>query len=252
LLCDKPVICRVNGMRIGGGQEIGMACDFSVAADHARFGQAGPKHGSAPDGGSTDFLDQYVGFSHAVESLVLCEPWSAHKALRIGLVNEVAPVYRQDDGKYVPNPFVVTEQWVDAQGRIVYGEWKQGTDRDRAKALVESCTLDLALLDQKVNELATKLLYTFPDCTRKTLESVRKKKLAHWQANSESNRSWLALNMNTEAAAGFPAFQFGERNEREIDFLELRRRMADGARFDDDLIRDVLPKSAQAAWSKKT
>ncbi|HWC46006.1 MAG TPA: enoyl-CoA hydratase-related protein, partial [Casimicrobiaceae bacterium] len=54
LACDKPVVCRVNGMRIGGGQEIGMACDFSVAQDLARFGQAGPKHGSAPIGGATD------------------------------------------------------------------------------------------------------------------------------------------------------------------------------------------------------
>ena len=62
LRCDKPVINRVNGMRIAGGQEIGMACDFSIAADTATFGQAGPRHGSAPDGGSTDFLPLYVGF----------------------------------------------------------------------------------------------------------------------------------------------------------------------------------------------
>jgi Enoyl-CoA hydratase/isomerase len=48
LTCDKPVICRVNGMRVGGGQEIGMACDFSVSSDLAIFSQAGPKHGSAP------------------------------------------------------------------------------------------------------------------------------------------------------------------------------------------------------------
>ena len=65
LKCEKPVICRVNGMRIGGGQEIGMACDFSIASDMARFGQAGPKHGSAPIGGATDFLPLYMGIERA-------------------------------------------------------------------------------------------------------------------------------------------------------------------------------------------
>ncbi|MDE3116330.1 MAG: enoyl-CoA hydratase/isomerase family protein, partial [Pseudomonadota bacterium] len=64
--CDKPVVCRVNGMRVGGGQEIGMACDFSVAQDLARFGQAGPKHGSAPIGGSTDFLPVIIGAERAM------------------------------------------------------------------------------------------------------------------------------------------------------------------------------------------
>ncbi|MCC7116856.1 MAG: enoyl-CoA hydratase/isomerase family protein, partial [Burkholderiales bacterium] len=77
LACDKPVICRVNGMRIGGGQEIGMACDFSVAQDLARFGQAGPKHGSAPIGGATDFLPLIVGAERAMAACVLCEPFSA-------------------------------------------------------------------------------------------------------------------------------------------------------------------------------
>lgn len=77
LHCDKPVICRVNGMRIAGGQEIGMACDFTIASDLAVFGQAGPKHGSAPDGGSTDFLHLYVGIERAMQSCTLCEMWGA-------------------------------------------------------------------------------------------------------------------------------------------------------------------------------
>ncbi len=246
LLCDKPVICRVNGMRIAGGQEIGMACDFTVAGDHARFGQAGPVHGSAPDGGSTDFLDQYVGFSRAVESLVLCDPWSAHKAMRIGLINEIAPVYKNKAGKFIPNPFVITDRYLDDRGRIVYGDYKTGAEKDAAKNVVAECSLDLSELDNSVNELSTKLLYTFPDCARKTLESVRKKKLSHWFANSETNRSWLSLNMNTEAAAGFPAFHFGDRGEREIDFVEYRRRIARGERFDDAMVRAILPKSAAA------
>jgi len=245
LLCDKPVICRVNGMRVAGGQEIGMACDFSVTGDHARFGQAGPIHGSAPDGGSTDFLDLFVGFAKAAESLALCDLWSAHKALRLGLVNEAVPVYRTPDGEFLPNPFAVTDRYVDDSGRIIFGEWKTGADRDAAKEKAARCTVDLSRLDEMVDRFATKLLYTFPDCTRKTIESLRKKKLAHWYRNSESNRSWLSLNMNTEAAAGFPAFHYGDRAEREIDFAALRRRLAEGARFDKELIQEVLLPSAR-------
>ncbi len=241
LYCDKPVICRVNGMRIAGGQEIGMACDFSVAADHARFGQAGPVHGSAPDGGSTDFLHLYVGWARAAESLTLCEPWTAHKAYALGLINEVVPAHKGPDGTFVPNPRVITNRYTDEQGRIVYGDMKTGAALAAGKAEAERCTIDLGPLDVAVDRLVTKLLYTFPDCTRRTLESLRKKKLEHWLRNSESSRSWLALNMNTEAAAGFPAFHFGERGEREIDFVLLRRRLAEGARFDTSLIDEVLP-----------
>ncbi len=105
LACDKPVICRVNGMRIGGGQEIGMACDFSVAQDLARFGQAGPKHGSAPIGGATDFLPLIVGAERAMAACVLCEPFSAHKAYHMGVLTDVVPgaeggrqVHRQSAG----------------------------------------------------------------------------------------------------------------------------------------------------------
>ncbi len=246
LHCDKPVVCRVNGMRIGGGQEIGMACDFSVTGDHARFGQAGPVHGSAPDGGSTDFLDQFVGFGKAVESLVLCEAWSAHKAARLGVVNEVVPVHKNAAGEYVANPWVVTDRYLDEFGRIVHGEYKEGAAKDAAKAAAAGLSIDLAPLDAAVNKLVTKLMYTFPDCTRKTLESVRKKKLQHWYQNAESNRSWLALNMNTEAAAGFPAFHFGDRAEREIDFVLLRKRLAEGGRVEEALTAEVLKPSARA------
>ena len=49
LNCKKPTICRVNGMRVAGGQEIGMACDLAVASDLAIFGQAGARHGSSPE-----------------------------------------------------------------------------------------------------------------------------------------------------------------------------------------------------------
>lgn len=250
LLCDKPVICRVNGMRIGGGQEIGMACDFSIAGDHARFGQAGPVHGSAPDGGSTDFLHLYVGFAKAAESLVLCRPWSAHMALRLGLINDIVSVHREQDGQLISNPSVITDRPVDAAGRPVLGEWKTGAALQEAKAAAARCTIDLTPLDAAVDGLVTTLMHTFPDCTRKTLESLRKKKLEHWYANSETNRSWLALNMNTEAAAGFPAFHYGSKDDREIDFVRLRQRYAEGAAFDTGLIDDVMPASARAGAAR--
>ena len=115
LLCDKPVINRVNGMRIAGGQEIGMACDFTIASDLARFGQAGPKHGSAPDGGSTDFLHLFVGIGMAMYSCTLCEHWSAQQAVRIGLINKIVPVLKNKQGEFIKNPMVCFDEY-DALG----------------------------------------------------------------------------------------------------------------------------------------
>jgi 6-oxo-cyclohex-1-ene-carbonyl-CoA hydrolase len=241
LTCDKPVVCRVNGMRIGGGQEIGMACDFSVAQDLAQFGQAGPRHGSAPDGGSTDFLPLFVGIDAAMESCTLCEPWSAHKASRLGLLTRVVPALTVD-GRLVPNPMVVTDRWID-DGRIVFGEFKRGADRDAAKRLLERGAVDLGPLDREVNALVLKLAETFPGCLSKTIESVRKHKLAHWDANRETNRAWLGLNMMTEGRAGFRAFNEGSKSCREADFLLLRRRLAEGAMWSDALIEEILERA---------
>jgi 6-oxo-cyclohex-1-ene-carbonyl-CoA hydrolase len=244
LMCDKPVINRVNGMRIGGGQEIGMACDFSIAADTARFGQAGPKHGSAPDGGSTDFLHLYVGFARAIDSCVLCKPWSAHEAVRIGLINRIVPVTKNAEGEFISNPFVDTRE-SDAWGNPSYGAFKTGAAKEEAKRVAAACTVDFELLDREVERVAWELALTMPDCTAKTIESLRKKKLEHWQKNCETNRSWLALNMMTEARAGFRAFNEGPRENREVDFIKLRRALAEGTPWSDELIEDILPKEAR-------
>ncbi len=243
LTCDKPVVCRVNGMRVGGGQEIGMACDFSVASDLAKFGQAGPRHGSAPDGGSTDFLPLFVGIEQAMVSCTLCEPWTAYTAYRLGLVNEVVPVLKVD-GAFVPNPLVVTETWTE-NGRIVFGEGKTGAARSQAKALLERGKVDLGPLDEAVDKLLSKLLMTMPGCLQKTVASVRKHKLEHWDQNRETNRAWLALNMMTEANAGFRAFNEGTKEKREPDYVALRQKLARGDQWGTELIESVLPRASK-------
>jgi 6-oxo-cyclohex-1-ene-carbonyl-CoA hydrolase len=242
LHCDKPVVCRVNGMRIGGGQEIGMACDFSVAQDLAAFGQAGPKHGSAPDGGSTDFLPLFVGVEAAMESCALCDRWSAHKALRLGLLTRIVPALEVDGG-LVPNPLVVTERWLDERGQIVHGEWREGDDAARARETLKRGRIDLGPLDRAVDALVWRLANTMPGCLSKTIESVRKHKLEHWDRNRETNRAWLALNMMTEGRAGFRAFHEGSRECREADFLLLRRRLAEGHAWDEELLEEVLARA---------
>ena len=240
LACDKPVICRVNGMRIGGGQEIGMACDFTIAQDLARFGQAGPKHGSAPIGGATDFLPLLVGVERAMESGVLCEPWSAHRAYREGMITDVVPALKVN-GTFVANPLVVTDRMLDEHGRIIHGEAKTGSALEEGKALLKRGTVDLSLLDERVQLLCSKLLLTFPDCTTKTIEEIRKPKLAAWNANKENSRAWLALNMMTEANTGFRAFNEGTKEDREADFVALRQALAQATPWSPTLVESLLP-----------
>lgn len=241
LACDKPVICRVNGMRIGGGQEIGMACDFSVAQDLARFGQAGPKHGSAPIGGATDFLPVVIGAERAMVSCVLCEPFSAHEAYFMGMLADIVPALKVD-GKYIANPLVETNRVVDEYGRIVFGKAKTGDALKAGQELMKRGTVDLSLFDEKVESLCTKLLYTFPDCTTKTIEELRKPKLDAWNRNKENSRAWLALNMMTEARAGFRAFNEGTKETgREVDFVALRRALGANTPWSDQLTASIQP-----------
>lgn len=247
LACDKPVICRVNGMRIGGGQEIGMACDFSIAQDLARIGQAGPKHGSAAIGGATDFLPVMVGCEQAMVSGLLCEPYSAHQAYRLGILSDIVPALKID-GEYVPNPTVITDQMLDQWGRIIHGTSKSGEALASGKAQLKTGEVDLSLLDEKVEALCAKLLLTFPDCITKSLEELRKPKLEAWNRNKEGSRAWLALNMMTEARAGFRAFNEGTRETgREIDFAGLRQALAKGTPWSPELTESLMPRVREAA-----
>jgi len=239
--CDKPVICRVNGMRIGGGQEIGMACDFTIAQDLANFGQAGPKHGSAAIGGATDFLPIMIGCEQAMISGTLCEPFSAHKAARLGIIGEVVPALKIG-GQFIANPTVVTDRYLDEFGRVIHGDFLTGNDFKVGRERLKNGEIDLSLLDEKVEELCAKLLETFPECMTKSLEELRKPKVQAWNANKENSRAWLALNMMNEARTGFRAFNEGSKESgRGIDFVKLRQGLAKGVPWTLELIDSLMP-----------
>lgn len=239
LNCKKPVICRVNGMRVGGGQEIGMATDITVTSDMAVFGQAGPKHGSAPDGGSTDFLPWFLSMEDAMYNCISCEPWSAYKMKSKGLVSKVVPVLKKD-GQWLRNPLVRTDSFVD-DGEIVYGEPVAPDAVKAAREVIAGCTTDFELLDKEVNALVWKFTNLFPQCLIKSVDGIRAKKKFFWDQMKLANRHWLAANMNFEAFLGFTAFDTKKITGQDvIDFVKYRQLVAEGAQMNDQLAEAVL------------
>ncbi len=93
----KPTIARLNGMVVGGGNELNMSCDLAIAADHIIIRQVGAARGSVAAAGATQFLPLIVGDRRAREILFLCEDIPAAKALEWGLVNQVVPYDLLDD-----------------------------------------------------------------------------------------------------------------------------------------------------------
>src|SRR5437773_4688879 len=87
----KPVIAAVNGVAIGGGHVLHVLCDLTVAAEHARFGQAGPRVGSFDAGFGSAYLARVVGEKRARQIWFLLDQYDATTAERWGLVNEVVP-----------------------------------------------------------------------------------------------------------------------------------------------------------------
>jgi 6-oxo-cyclohex-1-ene-carbonyl-CoA hydrolase len=244
LACKKPVICRVNGMRVAGGQEIGLACDLAISSDLAIYGQAGPRHGSAPVGGSSDFLPWFLSAEDAMWSCVSCEMWSAYKMKAKNLISKVVPVLKDDKGKWVRNPQIITETYV-IDGDIVYGENKTGDEAKQARAWVneklKNNEYDFSLIDAEVDKVVWTFANLFPGCLMKSIDGIRQKKKSYWDTMKNDHRYWLATNMMGEAFLGFGAFNTKKITGKDtIDFIKNRQLIAEGGLVNEANFEAVL------------
>lgn len=89
--CPKPVIARVQGFAIGGGNVLAALCDLTIASERAVFGQVGPRMGSVDPGFGTAYLARIVGEKKAREMWFLCRRYSAEEAVAMGLANVAVP-----------------------------------------------------------------------------------------------------------------------------------------------------------------
>jgi enoyl-CoA hydratase/carnithine racemase len=92
----KPTLARVQGMAVGGGNELQMACDLAVMADNAFIRHVGLEHGSVPAGGATQWLPIMIGERRARQMILMCEPVAAREAAEWGLVNWAVPAGELD------------------------------------------------------------------------------------------------------------------------------------------------------------
>jgi len=120
--CLKPVIARVNGFSVGGGNHLAYFADFTIASERATFAQLGPRVGSSASGYYVAYLTHVVGAKKAKEIWMLCRRYSAQDALDMGLVNAVVPHDRLDDE--------VDLKILKASFRTVYQPLREASRRD--------------------------------------------------------------------------------------------------------------------------
>jgi 6-oxo-cyclohex-1-ene-carbonyl-CoA hydrolase len=171
--------------------------------------------------------------------------WSAYKMKRLGLINKAIPAIN-DGGKWVRNPTVVTDRYVE-DGEIVYGEFKAGEEYAKGNAYVkqarEQKKISFELLDKEINKVTWLFANLFPGCLIKAIDSVRAKKKFFWDNAKNYNRHWLAANMNYEAYLGFNAFNARKLTDKDtIDFIKFRQLIAQGKLAEDEMYEAVLPK----------
>ena len=225
--CAKPVIARLNGMAMGGGNESQLACDLSVMGEHAFIAQVGTSVGSVACGGSTQWLPITVGDRRARGILFLNQRYLAFAALSLGLVNAVVPTVKGPDGKFITQ---------FAQGRKYLGDWntdpwdspferRAGAD-DIRKALkgVDGYSIDLSVLDEVVGDFCNQIVHKFAECTRYTKTQVNFWKDLAWHSTVGHARDWLSIHYTSlEPYEGMTAFV----EKRKADYVGMRQRAAD-------------------------
>jgi enoyl-CoA hydratase/carnithine racemase len=92
----KPTLARINGIAVGGGNEVQMACDLAVMVEDAFIRHVGLEHGSVPAGGATQWLPVFVGDRRAREIIFMCQEVPAAQAAEWGLVNWVVSAAELD------------------------------------------------------------------------------------------------------------------------------------------------------------
>jgi 2-ketocyclohexanecarboxyl-CoA hydrolase len=137
--CPKPVIARVNGYAIGGGHHIAYFCDLTIAADHAIFGQNGPRVGSPAGGYIVAHAANVLGHKRAHELWMLCRRYTAKQALEWGLANAVVPMAKLDEEvrKVADELLALSPTCLRIVKRSLYDQMKPIMGRDMNEMLRE-------------------------------------------------------------------------------------------------------------------
>lgn len=225
--CAKPVIARLNGMAVGGGNESQLACDLAVMSEHTFVAQVGTSVGSVACGGSTQWLTVHAGDRRARGILFLNQRYPAFTSLSLGLVNAVVPTVKGPDGQFITK---------FTQGRSFLADWntdpwenpfeRRATPDEIRKALkgADGYTIDLRLLDETVNNLCGQIVNKFAECTRYTKAQVNFWKDLAWHATAGHARDWLSIHYTSlEPYEGMTAFV----EKRKADYVGMRQRAAD-------------------------
>jgi 6-oxocyclohex-1-ene-1-carbonyl-CoA hydrolase len=226
--CAKPVIARLNGMAVGGGNESQLACDLAVMGEHAFVGQVGTNVGSVACGGATQWLPMHVGDRRARGMLFLNQRYPAYTALGLGLVNAVVPTVKGPDGRFrtkFTDDRTYLSDWNTDSWDKPFDTRATAEEISRAGKAKDGYAIDLSRLDEVVHDLCQQIVNKFFECTRYTKAQVNFWKDLAWHATVGHARDWLAVHYTSlEPYEGMTAFV----EKRKANYAGLRRLAAEG------------------------